>query len=512
MYLNCAQIFVFIWCFVTGNADTLNEGRSLFEVSGEVSGDQILLVDGRRIPLDNLVLNSCTFYTELECTWTDENGVLIDPYYYDSFDNDWEFGEVNVGALSALNIADGIGFALYIDRYSLAQSNLTPGLDDFETDAAERDRNTTIATSLDIPAFILSDHGFDDGQARHTQALLRAVGFNGPLAIIPTTTEAVNLELAIDNIQSRGIMDRASIQRMLNSSSLSQCAAPAGPSSAADQLQAIRAGIDAGFDLFAVVSDGLMLAGRPGAIGAHIARALRTIPPDAHALHLESYAEACSQRRVSAARPAWALTAGRHSSAAVILTRRGALRALWLGAALRPGLAHLLGADGALPAMARAGLLRAYALRSRALLRDRFREDALPRRRLDAPADGLRGGGAPPSALHRPLPFLCREEAAAAAAGLRLVVAQLTTATGYVSQTLLGGRADGARALLLSDPLLPPAGGGAGSAGDRAGNAVRYLTRGVGAEADSWVQVRVCMCACVRSCVRACACACACDS
>ncbi len=98
------------------------------------------------------------FDTELECMWTDENGVPMDPNHYSSVNEDGKFVGVesaHIGALSALDIADGIGFAVDGDLYSLAQSNLTTRLNYFENNAAERNGSTPKSTSLEIPAFIL---------------------------------------------------------------------------------------------------------------------------------------------------------------------------------------------------------------------------------------------------------------------------------------------------------------------------------------------------------------------
>jgi hypothetical protein len=272
--------------------------------------DAVLLIEGSTAMLSSIVLCSCA--TEPVCIWTDSANVPVAP-------PDDPPGWTSGGPPSyptAMDVAAAVEHAAARTTESKSPSNLIRG----------NGPDEPVPATLDVPVFVLNQPERAD-RAGSAEAVIRAAGVGKLVTFLPFT-RAGNVDIAY--LQKQGILDRAGIDRMNNASWIGTGAIVMYLAAALDHLGAIRAGYEAGFELFGVFEDDVMLAARPEAVRDRLSGALRNVPEGADMLYLEGCFEACGKRRFSRAYPHWARTEGLACSAAIIFTRKGARRVLQL--------------------------------------------------------------------------------------------------------------------------------------------------------------------------------------
>ena len=240
------------------------------------------------------------------------------------------------------------------------------------------------------------------------------------------------------------IIDQAAINRMVNSGWIGRRVLKAYIANAMDHLNAVKMGADAGYDLFGIFEDDLMLAGSRGTVGYRINAALQWFPPTADMLYLEACHEKCSQRRFSYHYPFWARTTGPSCSAAIVFTKKGAQRVSRL---TRP---IFWGIDKMYAALIRAGLVEGYVTTPTAFFQDGYWSSALQPLRGDSPGR-KRGNRARPGVTHRPFSIMCNEYVKE----LRLTHVQISEETEYLRECLGTAREASypARVMIISDTL-----------------------------------------------------------
>ena len=419
----------------------------------------VKMSDGTNISVCDLVLKNCDSNRSIGCTWTDARGVSIAvsaeiDYHHEECrdiegvfscfsstkndeenwlrDRSWSGSALH----SAVDVADGI-------NHAILASGVDAAFDDQDSDETMPSDVQPLAPEPDVlsfPVYLLSDPRKAE-RARRTEALLRAAGLTGPLSLLPFTPAD---EVDMDQLRTEGLLDERHVPRFLASSWIGPTGLRPYLASAADHLRGLAAGADARHARFAVVEDDLMLAAAPAAIRARLTAALAAAPPSADMLYLEACFETCRERRFAGRYPLWARTTGADCSAAIVFSRKGARRA---AALCRPA---FWGIDNMYAALARAGLLEAYALVPHAFFQDGFWASGLQPARAGLPARKF-GDRAVAGATHRPFALTCNDFDDP----LHLAVAQLSAATPFLLR-VAGPPPPGpapAAALLVADPL-----------------------------------------------------------
>ena len=318
-----------------------------------------ITVHGAQIPLEYLTFEECSqSHGTAECFWVDSRNLEI--FKEENALSSWT-SWASQGVKSSLHEPFEISDAI---NEAYEQWPWPPNA----TDGAKS------SDFIPFPSFVLGDPSNADRRQR-THNLLHSLGIENITFVPYTRAQDVDLE----NLMASNIIDQAAINRMVNSGWIGHRALKAYIANAMDHLNAVKMGADAGYDLFGIFEDDLMLAGSRGTVGYRINAALQWFPPTADMLYLEACHEKCSQRRFSYHYPFWARTTGPSCSAAIVFTKKGAQRVSRL---TRP---IFWGIDNMYAALIRAGLVEGYVITPTAFFQDGYWSSALQPLRGDSP-------------------------------------------------------------------------------------------------------------------------------
>jgi len=185
---------------------------------------------------------------------------------------------------------------------------------------------------FDFPIFVMN-LPYRSDRRRSTQALLRALGFDN--VVFPNVT----LASAIDPdalIRDRAVSPEA-IHAITTREDLGPGALHAYLANALDQVGVVRAAVEQGLHMFAIMEDDLMPVGDAREVRGIIAEALRQLPATADMLYLEYCFDECQAQQYpfdnpwpSRSNPATLRAAGPACTAATIFTLQGAENVLEL--------------------------------------------------------------------------------------------------------------------------------------------------------------------------------------
>jgi hypothetical protein len=334
-------------CYILGHTTSSSETSQVAD---------ILTVDGRRVLLEDLKLKECSKNQVFcSCTWTDSVGGPVEIENTTKgwmHDPEWKSSSIH----GPYEIADGINHAMELEESGPCSDYryCTPA------QAGVLDTAEKCSLELSFPLFILSDPERVE-KKENSQRLLRSSGFCGNFSFLPFTPAST---IDVGQLIVNGVVDMDTIHRMLTSGWIGERAITSYIANAIDHLGAVKSGAESGFELFGIFEDDLMLAGSPDTIRMRIIHALQMYPPSADMLYLEACHEHCSERKFSYRFPLWARTSGPSCNAAIIFTKKGALRISLLCRSV------FWGSDNMYASMIRAGLLEAYVITPTVFLQD----------------------------------------------------------------------------------------------------------------------------------------------
>ena len=380
---------------------------------------------GEQVALNDLVMTCPDVWTDLDsqCTWAHLTGapVKAHPFSYYESTTRWATVDITYPDYDPIDIVEGINHAIAGDLHR-AGIILPP---DQEIDGGEISKKCACFVDithdpLAIPVFVVSNPSLPDRRA-YMEWLLRSVGFSDNITFMPFTRWQ---DVRLADLKSAGRIDDAAISRMLQSPWIGPRAIHQHVAAAIDHLSAVRAGLERGCQLFAVMEDDLILAGSPCIVNSRISKALGSYPPSADMLYLESCFDTCSERSSSNEFTSWARTTSPNCAAAIVFTRKGARRILQLCKSI------FWGIDNMYPQLIHAGLVDAYVLAPRAFIQDGFWASQVQSLRTDGPKYKL-GDRSIAGVTHRPFVFECSSHEPEEQE-LLLTIVQVSALTAYL--------------------------------------------------------------------------------
>jgi GR25 family glycosyltransferase involved in LPS biosynthesis len=217
------------------------------------------------------------------------------------------------------------------------------------------------ATLPDLPVFVMNLAHRSDRRAS-MQKHLRDIGLTR--VVFPPTKYAKNVS-ADDRRAWETLLDKSCTLRADKEEHTPYI------TNALDHIKTLQAAVAAGHDRFAIFEDDLVPAAGLEETRKRVRQALDELPPDADMLYLEYCNENCSGVRYSRRRPHLLRSHSPCASAAIVFTRKGALKIL---ANCRPIWASI---DGMYRALIMSGELIAFSSHPVAFFQDRrFLSDA----------------------------------------------------------------------------------------------------------------------------------------